>query len=161
MKMILIALILAILPVLSYAQGNGQPETKSNAKVKPLPTTPQGGLQKATPLNATPAVTPARELSQAEKDMVESRAQLKKNHLKEQQIYMKYLGVSSPNDMEYAARKEKLAHENPEAFQNMKKELQEMRTSGKRSISRAQYNALPADKRASIDANSDKFEIID
>lgn len=76
-------------------------------------------------------------------------------------ILEKYLGVSSVEDPEYAARKLELKETNPEAYEKMLAELVAKRSNGKNIISRAQYEAMSPERKAVIDANPDQYIIQD
>lgn len=101
------------------------------------------------------------ELSPEDQQTALNRATYKKKRSEFDAILQKYLGVSSLEDPEYAARKQKLKDENPLAYEEMVKELAVNRANGKRSITRAQYDALPLNRKAVIDANPEVYIIQD
>lgn len=76
-------------------------------------------------------------------------------------IFQKYLGLTSSTDPEYAERKLKLKEENPEAYAEMVKEMTALRSTLKTVLTRAQYDALPVERKAYIDANPSIYSIQD
>ena len=158
MKITLFIILMTIVPLLSFAQNTNESGPIPNAKVKPLPESSKGSLQKtkATPKNSSTV----KEFTQLEQNTIAHRAQLKEKLAKEQQIYMKYLGVNSPNDPLYASKKRDLLNDRPHEYEQFKEELNNLNhIYSKKRLSRAKYNSLSEEQRKEIDNNPEKYDI--
>lgn len=144
----------------------------TNVNEKPL-TTPTQNLKKsslqkdgATILKPSKlaAKNTSRSLSAEEKEMVQSRAKLKEAQLKKRaaqaNILMEYLGISSLQDPTYKNKKMKLFEESPQRYKEMQEKIKALSSNSPiRTISSEQYNSLPAQKRAYIDAHPELYQI--
>ena len=72
----------------------------------------------------TTAIT-FHQLSPSDQYKAQKQAEKKEVYFRKVAIYQKYLGLSSATDAQYAAKKEALFNNNPEAYQQMSKDLQE------------------------------------
>lgn len=79
-----------------------------------------------------------------------------------------YLGLDplTATPQEYSAAKEKLYHEQPQKYTEFKKLLEKNNSATSstvtiRNIKRSDYNAMPADRKAAIDAQPERYQIID
>lgn len=155
MRTMFFVLLLAGLPYLCSAQSSPKDKETRDAKLQltnpNLKKAEKGTLEQPKPF------------SQLEQNQIANKAALKEKQAKQEQIYQKYLGVSSPQDPNYAAKKEQLHSNNPAAYEQMKSELESLNgnKSGKRRLSRAKYNTLSEEQRKEIDNNPKLFEITD
>lgn len=110
----------------------------------------------------TTAIT-FHQLSPSDQYKAQKQAEKKEVYFRKVAIYQRYLGLSSATDAQYAAKKEALFNNNPEAYQQMSKELQELHQPSKSPhvVYRSKYNKLSAEERKKIDSQPELYIIID
>lgn len=98
--------------------------------------------------------------TQLELNTILYKAELKEKQQKLNQIYLKYVGAL-PQDLNYSEKKNLLHSSQPEKYEQMVKELDELKgvKGSKRRLSREKYNSLPKDKQLEIDNNPNLYEI--
>jgi hypothetical protein len=149
MRTLLFALLLSWLPNLCSAQLS--PDKKEHPRA--ADTNLKKSEKKTVSTQETVTLTPEQIKT------VEENAAKKAAYAEGNPILKKYLGISSTKDPLYATKKEQLKNEHPESYKKMIQELKGNPDAQQRQISRADYEKLPAEKKAKLD--SFNYEIID
>jgi lipopolysaccharide export LptBFGC system permease protein LptF len=159
MRVLLCIILLSAIANFANAQ---QTTPQSNSEIKKLKEQQAPIKQSSrTPIQQV-AIQPTPTKSSEADIRAKQLAGLEKNGVNVQAY--NYLGLDpfTATPEEYSAAKEKLYHEEPEKWTEFKALVQsEQVKTGKQTITRSNYNALPANRKANIDSNPQLYQIID
>lgn len=163
MRVLLCIILLSAIANFANAQ---QTTPQSNSEIKKLKEQQAPIKQSSRPatqqVTTQPTPTPSSEADIRAKQL----AGLEKNGINVQACNYMGLDPFTTTPQEYRAAKEKLYHEQPEKYEELKKLLQNNNASQttqnkKHVIKRSDYNAMSSERKAVIDASPERYQIID